>query len=94
MSFNVDDFNKEFEKNVVNVEQENNIKEITEKKPLLHELSIAQTLINLKDTLFYILDEIITLNIKSDIFTKDNRMYYIGLLIILTIVSILITNNI
>jgi hypothetical protein len=62
-------------------------KKLTNKK--LHNMSILDILIEFKDSIFNILDDLINFNFKDfntflKIFSKNNRLFYLGLLIIFT----------
>lgn len=52
-----------------------------EKTPIYSE-SIGKILINTKDSLFQILDDLLQHKFKIDTFTKNNRLFYIGLILI------------
>jgi len=68
----------------------NNLKKLKKNKNI-HDLTIGEILINTKNTYLNILKDIFTLNFKnsfSNIFTKDDRMFYIG--VSLLILSFLI----
>jgi hypothetical protein len=54
--------------------------------PKIHELSIGKHLLKMKDTLFNIIQDLYTTNLDkydSTILTKNNRMFYIGLFIVI-----------
>jgi hypothetical protein len=57
-----------------------NIKKLI--KPL-NKLSFSEILVQMKDTWFGILDDILTGNISINIIMKDTRLFYIGLTIII-----------
>jgi hypothetical protein len=49
----------------------------------IYELSVGEILIGIKDTWFDILDDILQRQISFDIITKNNRLFYIGLTIVI-----------
>ena len=90
--FDNKEFNAEFEKSMLKQkqihEQQNKMKldklnKVQDKK--IYDYTLSQTLINMKDAIFDIMDDIITLNITKDILTKENRLYYLGILILIIV---------
>jgi hypothetical protein len=59
----------------------------------VHNNSIYDMLIGINDTFFGMLNDIITLNIGSDFFIKNNRMFYVGILLIIIAVFMLVYNH-
>ena len=45
----------------------------------IYEQSIPKILLDTKDTIFYTLDDLLQGNFMIDTFTKDNRLFFIGL---------------
>lgn len=89
--FDVNEFNKAFEEQQVNDNKEKEeldmMKKVIEKEKL-HDMSLGKILINMKDEIFGILYDLISINYESfdtflDIFTKNNRLFYIGLFLII-----------
>jgi hypothetical protein len=68
-----------------------------ETKVTPHNLPIGQIAMNTKDTWFDLLDELLDGEINSTTFTKDNRLFYIGITIlffsIITYLYVMILNN-
>jgi hypothetical protein len=52
------------------------------KDKLIYELSIGEIFINIKDSMFGILDDLLKFNINN-ILTKNNRLFYLGLILII-----------
>ena len=50
-------------------------------KPQIIDLTIGEILINLKDVWFEILDDILSTRMTPSVFTKENRLFYIGMTI-------------
>jgi hypothetical protein len=75
----------EIRKNDTKVLIEQKLIDLNKQTPpeLVYDLSIGQTLINFKDSMFDIMDDIINLRINYDTFTKNNRLYYLGLFMIM-----------
>ncbi|XWV26165.1 hypothetical protein QJ857_gp0913 [Tupanvirus soda lake] len=62
-------------------------------QPQLTQLTIGQYLINMKNAIFGIGTDLVSQGFQIDIFTKDNRLFYIGLFfIIIFIVYLFILN--
>ena len=66
---------------------ESKLKDMNEAKDHkeLYELSIGKTLINTKDTIFGILDDLLRFKFETETFTKNNRLYYLGIIIIMIV---------
>ena len=58
-------------------------KTVVKREKLLHELSFYELVVNMKNTVFDIIDEIVNNKVTKDTFKKNNRLFYIGLLLIL-----------
>ena len=59
-------------------------------KLALHEMSVAQHLFNMKNTIFNIMKDIQTEPLNMDILLKDYRLFYIGLILVIIFVIFLI----
>jgi len=68
-------------------------KTVVKREKLLHELSFYELVVNTKNTVFNIMDEIVNNKVTKETFIKDNRLFYIGLLLII-FAMILIALNI
>lgn len=84
--FDVYKFNQEFENSQNKIEEEEiiNIEEIEDDK--LHEMSIGEIFINMKEEVFGIINDVLSLNYESsfsEIFTKNNRLFYFGLFLLI-----------
>lgn len=87
----IDHYNKqisqysEIRKNDTKLLVEQKLNDINKQKPveLVYDLSIGQIIINLKDNMFDILDDILNSRLTSETFTKDNRLFYLGLFMII-----------
>jgi len=55
---------------------------------LIYDLSIGQIALNTKDAIFDILDDTVNLRFTSNMLTKNNRLFYLG--IVLVIISCLL----
>jgi hypothetical protein len=91
--FDLRQFNKDFVKKKEQSKYENIIKSqkkldlLTAQANVEHKAiynqSIWEILVGIKNTWFDILDDILAKKISSQLFTKDNRLFYIGLTIII-----------
>ena len=86
--FNINKFNKEFEETQTEENIEDDLtelnKEITKKK--LHDIRLGSILSNMKEEVFGTLYDMLSFNYEnsySEIFTKNNRLFYIGLFLIM-----------
>ena len=90
-TFDIKKFNQDFEDYLTNqkkarTEREQKYlesKEIIKRQKLLHELTFYEILGNTKDTVFNVMDDLTTININRDTLSKENRLFYIGLLLII-----------
>ena len=89
--FDIDKFNRNFDQYKENRKQEMAI-QLQQKLDVLnnpppptpaYDLSIGQLAINMKDALFNIVDDIINFKFDKDILLRDNRMFYLGLILII-----------
>lgn len=96
-SFDIDDFNKNFD-NIQNQKKLENIKKDSEElKNLdkeidesieLHNMKIGEIFSNMKDEIFGLVYEIISFKFSSfsefrNLFTKNNRLFYIGIFLLI-----------
>jgi hypothetical protein len=92
----VNEFDKKFEEQEIQNNQKANErlnkldKTFTEPKP--YQLSIYGILVGIKDTWFYLFDDLLREQFYLETFTKDNRLFYIGLTIVLIIILIFLFN--
>lgn len=63
-------------------------------EPKLHELTIGQHIINAKNTVFDIIEDLLTKPLTTDILTKNNRLFYIGIILMIVYVVYLIIDDI
>lgn len=92
--FNID-FNKNFEKEKELTIQLNKQKEKdridklnqeSQNKPKsIYELSVTEILINLKDTWFELIDDLLQGKFNINTFTKNSRLFYIGITLIVIV---------
>jgi hypothetical protein len=93
--FDINKFNKTFEsqKETVNTDslelQELNKQEKPKK---LYNYSLMELLIGIKDTWFYLFDDLLQKKFYTETFTKDNRPFFIGLTIVLFVIIIYLYN--
>lgn len=86
----VDKFNREFDQykirrdQTMKQEMEDKLDELNKPTPPtpLYEKSVGEIVISTKDTVFNMIDDTVKFNFNN-FFTKDNRLFYIGLLIIM-----------
>jgi hypothetical protein len=93
-NFDVGQFNKRFDNMIrrekiidknIDINKLNKLNDIIKQKPI-YENSLMEIIYNTKTELFYILDDLLQQNISWNILTKNNRLFYIGItLIILSI---------
>ena len=89
-TFDIKKFNSDFEdyltkQKKARLEREKKYlesKEIVKREKLLHELTFYEILGNTKDTVFNIMNDVTSMNIHVNTWTKENRLFYIGLLLI------------
>jgi len=96
--FDIDKFNRDFDQYKIQRKDEMN-KKIKQKLNELntvkisipaYDLSIGQIAINIKDSLFGILDDLINYNFSWDILLKRNRLFYLGItLIVISLINYL-----
>lgn len=77
------------------INKDNNKNEDIEEKKL-YDQSIYDTLVNTKDALYSIVDDIIKSGIdypQFTVFTRNNRLYYIGIGILIIVFILMIYNS-
>ena len=65
----------------------------SDEKILLHELSIGDILINTKDSSFELLDDLLQFKYNKETFTKNNRLFYLGVFLIIISMFIFLYNT-
>jgi hypothetical protein len=94
--FDVDKFNREFEQYIDkrkvyrDEEQKKMLEELNKPKPVipLYDLPMGQIMINAKDSVLNTLDDVINGSFDRNTFIKENRLFYLG--IVLLFISILV----
>ena len=91
--FDLRQFNKEFIKKKEETKLDNRIKsqrkldylaeQANKEEKAIYDQSVWEILVGIKDTWFNILDDVLAGKIGIELFTKDNRLFYIGLTIII-----------
>jgi hypothetical protein len=94
--FDIQQFNKNFKKKIEQSKEENKIlernrlerlnKQEIERKP--YQLSVAEILIAIKDSWFGVIDDLLQRQFYIETFIKKNRMFYIGLTIVIIAIII------
>lgn len=89
--FDIDRFNRDFDQ--YKEQRKREMQERLDKKlselnnpphePPAYDLSIGQIAINIKDSMFNIIDDIINFKFTWDILLKSNRLFYLGLVFII-----------
>lgn len=96
-------FNDDFErykhfvqkyKNIDDTNKLNKLNELNKKDNYtkIYDLSILEIFVNIKDTWFEILDDILSTKITLKIFTKENRLFYIGITIFIIACALYLYN--
>jgi hypothetical protein len=99
-AFDVNKFNQDFDAYLARQKAERLLREekflgqkqIEIRDKLLHELTFIELLINMKNEFFDILDDMASLNISLETFTKRNRLFYIGLLLLIFAIMLVCVN--
>lgn len=75
----------EIRKNDVKILIDQKLSDLNKQKPveLVYDLSVGQIVINLKDVMFDVLDDIVNMRFGLDMLTKDHRLFYIGIFLII-----------
>ena len=89
--FDINKFNNSFEttkeqKKLINKEHDNELLQKlnnnVDNKPL-YKNTMSEIIIGIKNSWFYLLDDLIEQKFSIDTFTKDNRLFYIGITLII-----------
>ena len=99
-TFDINKFNDDFDSYLARQKAERLLREekfleqkrIETRDKLLHEMTFLELLINMKNELFDILDDIISLNISLETLTVRNRLFYIGLILMIFAVTLVCIN--
>jgi len=99
--FNVQEFNITFEKEKERIkklskqERENRLSTLDEVKvePPILSLSLLQILVNMKESWFGLIDDILNFKFGYDTFFKEHRLFYIGLTIFVFVIIFYIIYN-
>lgn len=94
--FNLDKFNKAFDltsstdyarQKLIDAERLNRLQANIVPPPVIpiYELPISDILVNIKNTWFELLDDLLNQRFQLDTLTKNNRMFYIGITIFVTV---------
>jgi len=91
--FDSEQFNKDFDKNIKIQQEENNLKKLQrlnelnkeQEKPKLYEQSVRDTLIKMKDIIYELLDDILQGRFNKNTLAKNNRMYYVGIFLLIVV---------
>jgi len=101
--FDVDKFNRVFEQykqktkeaTQVNLDPKKYLNEgDLKKESMLYEQSISSLLIKTKDSFFLIVNDILSMRINYDTFTKDYRMFHMGILMLIASAIIYVYINV
>jgi len=100
--FDINRFNRDYDQYRIRRKEEMDKKialklaELNKPKPEIpiYQKSIGTILINTKDTLFEILDDMLQGNFSSNTFTKNNRLFFIGITMIIIACFILLYTHI
>lgn len=104
--FDLGKFNKVFDVNREITKRNQRVRDLqklnelssTETMTSLYDLNLSQILINTKNTWFGVLDDLLDQRFELDTFNRDNRLFYIGLTIVIIAVILyvyvmLVTDN-
>jgi|SaaInlV_200m_DNA_3_1039701.scaffolds.fasta_scaffold69949_1 hypothetical protein len=100
--FDVNKFNKLYDKLSDEQLKEKKKKELEElekqygKKDItknLYELSVGEIVIGFKDAMFGIINDLLHFNINFNTFSKEHRLFYLGILLLLISVTIYIISS-
>lgn len=88
--FDLGQFNKTFDRNKEIATESQKINDLNKLNALsretmrvsLYDLSLFQIIINTKNTWFNLLDDLLDQNFELETFTKENRLFYIGLTVV------------
>lgn len=95
-SFDIDRFNRNFDqyrerrKVIMNAQMEDRLAELNKPPPdiPIWNRPIGTILIDMKDSLFGIIDDLLSYKFNINIFIKDNRLFYLGLFILISILTV------
>lgn len=88
--FDINKFNSSFDKSkddnkLINKEHDNEVLQklnsFTDSKPL-YKNTISEIIIGIKNTWFYLLDDLLEQKFTFDTFTKENRLFYVGITLV------------
>jgi hypothetical protein len=90
-TFDVNKFNQTFDdylakeksKRIVTEQKYLEAKDIVKKEKLIHEYTFYELIVNMKNAIFDILGEVVANDVTIDTFTKNNRTFYLGLLLLI-----------
>lgn len=97
--FDVDKFNRDFQQykerrqTEMDIQLKQKADELTKKANIsipIYNLGIGETLIKFKDSFFGILDDLLRFDLSMNTFTKENRLFYIGLFLIVVAIFCII----
>ena len=99
--FNIKLFNENYEKykskreNLVSELENTKLAELNNEQnnKQLHELTLPEILTGVKDSTFAVLDDVLQMKVTKETFLIENRMFFIGLLIIVLILLSYIFNS-
>ena len=88
--FDLGQFNKTFDRNKEIVKESQRINDLNKLNALsqetphvsLYDLNLFQIIINTKNTWFNLLDDLLDQKFELDTFTKENRLFYMGLTVV------------
>lgn len=95
-SFDIDRFNRNFDqyrerrKVIMNAEMEARLAELNKPPPdiPIWNRPIGTVLIDMKDSIFGIIDDLLSYNFSLNIFIKENRLFYLGLFLLISILTV------
>lgn len=61
------------------------LEELNKPKPveLIYDLSVGEIAVNTKDAMYNIIDDVVNLRFTGDLITRDHRMFYLGIVLII-----------
>jgi hypothetical protein len=100
--FDIDKFNQNFlqykqkRKKEMTHKMADKLKKINKPKNIIpiYDKSIGQIIIDTKDSIFEIIDDLLLLKVNLNTFTRNNRLFYIGIIFIFISFLIFIYNSI
>lgn len=100
--FNLENFNRTFREEQLKrinfyrnaeIQRLKQLQDIQPVSPPIFQLSVGEHLIKLKNAFFGIVRDLQTEPLNSDIFTKNNRLFYVGLFLVMIFIIYLIFNS-